>query len=83
MLHITGIIHHGWCCVRRIRLADTTLIKAQHLKMLDQGARKNIQLLTKITRRTRDKHHTRALSMDGIPQFEIPQFDEGHICCPS
>src|SRR5262249_53764648 len=52
-------------------------------KMLDQWARKNVQLLTKITRCPRDKHNTGALSTDVIPQCEIPQCDEGHICYSS
>src|SRR5262249_19883584 len=83
IFHIARIIDHGWCCVRRIRLSDTTLVETQHLKMLDQWARKNVQVLTKITRRARDKHHAGAVATDVIPQFEIPQLDEGHRCCPS
>ena len=39
--------------------------------MRDQGARKNGQVLPKITRRPRDKDHTGAMSTDVITQCEI------------
>jgi hypothetical protein len=66
-----------------MRLADPTRVKTQHLTMLDQWTRKNVQWLAQITRRARDKHHTGAAAMDIIPQFERPQLDKGHRCCPS
>jgi hypothetical protein len=71
----TPLPDHGGGGVRRIRLADPTRVKTQHLKMLDQWTRKNVQLLAQITRRARDKHHTGAVAMDIIPQsLNLSQF---------
>ena len=47
--------------------------------MRAQGARKNGQVLPKITRRPRDKDHTGTLATDVIIQSEISQGDKRRV----